>query len=94
MRAAGLVLTVMSAVLWSLAGAATWAGLDRNALAIQVGASTAVTVLAGLCWIAHSVRDRDKEALVYAIADFTQRRVTAPTRPEQRLRLVSEARSR
>ena len=88
MRVAAWVLTAMSVVFWSLAGAATWAGVDLRALAIEVGASCATTVLAGVCWIAFGVRDRDKDALVRAMAQVTIRRGQAETRPHS-LRRVS-----
>lgn len=94
MRAAAWALTAVSAVLWSLAGAATWAGIDPRALDIEVGAAVAATTLTGACLIAWAVRDREKQALTDALADFTLRRASAPTRPEQRLRLVGEARPR
>ena len=94
MRKAAWVLTAVSAVLWGFAGAATWAGLDSRALAIEAAASCAATVLAGVAWMAHAVRDRDKNALTEAIADFSLRRLTAPTRPERRLRLVGGVRPR
>ena len=73
-------------------GPVPWAGLDLRALAIEVGAAAAATVLAGACWISWAVRDRDKDALVTAIADFSQRRLSAPTRPE--IRLVRAVRPR
>lgn len=80
MRGAAWVLSAVSAVIWGLAGAATWGGVDRPALSIEANAAAALTVLAGLCVIAGSVRDRDKDALVTAWAEVSRRRAPAPTR--------------
>lgn len=88
LRATALALSGLSAALWSLAGAATWAGLDRAAISIESNGACAATVLAGLCWVAYHVRDRDKEVLVDAMADLSLRRATAQTRPERVLRRV------
>lgn len=88
LRIASKVLFVLSAALWGFAGAAAWAGVDAAAEPVEANAAAAATVLAGACLIAYAVRDRDKEALVTAMADFSQRRAMAETRPEQRLRRV------
>lgn len=85
MRRAAVVLGVLSIILWGFAGLATWAGLDRGALSIEANAAAAATSLMGACLIAWAMRDRDKDVLVTAMADFTLRRGSAPTRPEVRL---------
>jgi hypothetical protein len=87
MRRAAVVLSVLSVMFWVLAALSTWAGFDPRAVDIEAGAAVAITSLTGACLIAYGVRDRDKDALVLAIADFTQRRGSAPTRPEVRLHL-------
>jgi hypothetical protein len=89
LRTAAKVLFALSAALWGFAAAAAWAGVDVHAESIEANAAAAATVLGGMCLIAYAVRDRDKDALVEAIADFSQRRVTAETRPERRLHRVS-----
>lgn len=84
------MLTVLSTVLWGLAGAATWAAFDSHCVSIESNAACAATILAGLCWVAHVVRDRDKDVLVDAMADLSLRRAMSQTRPDlQRLRRVS-----
>lgn len=88
MRKAAWALTVMSAVLWGFAGAATWGDVDQRALSIEANAAAGVMVLAGLCWVGWAVRDRDKDVLVDAWAAVSSRRAAAPTRPERRLRRV------
>lgn len=88
LRATALALSVLSAAIWALAGAATWAAVDRGALVLEANAACAATMLAGLWWIAYAVRDRDKEALVEGMAVLTMRRGDAPTRPEYRLERV------
>ena len=94
MRKAAWVLTAVSAVLWILSALSTWAGFDPRALSIEANAAAAASVLVGLCLVASAARDRDKDALVRAMADFTQRRGTAPTRPEYRIHVVNGARLR
>ena len=88
MRKSALVLTAASGVLWGLSGASTWAGFDPHSVSIESNGACAATILAGLCWVAWAVRDRDKDVLVDAMASFSQRRGTAETRPERRLQRV------
>lgn len=88
LRIAARVLSAVSAVLWGMAALSTWAGIDPHALAIEANAAASASVLAGVCLIAYAVRDRDKDALVAAMADFSQRRATAETRPQAVLRRV------
>ncbi len=78
MRVAAWVLTVVSLVLWCFAGAATRRHPHAPALPVEVSGAGAATVLAGICWIAEGVRDRDKDALVRAMAEFTLQRGQAP----------------
>lgn len=66
LRAAALALSVLAAALWSLAGAATWAAFGPRAMPIESNAACAATVLAGVCWVARKMRDRDMVYLIDA----------------------------
>lgn len=88
MRVTARRYSVASFIFWTLAALATWANVASSALVLEVGAAVATTALAGAYRISYALRDRDKDALVQAMADFTQRRVSAPTRPEYRLHVV------
>lgn len=48
-------------------------------------AAATLTVLAGVTQMLHRVRDRDKDALVHALADVSLRRGLARTRPLKRV---------
>lgn len=77
---------VLSAGLWA-AGIATVGCLDEYALMLVAAAMT--VTLSGVAWgIALAARDRDKEALVRAMADFTMQRGQAVTGPQPRLQAV------
>lgn len=86
--------TFAAFVFWVLAGLATFANVVPCALVLEASAAVATTALAGAYRISYDIRDRDKDALVNAIGDFSQRRVTAETRPERRLHAVSGTRPR
>lgn len=85
MRKAAWVLTAVSGVLWGLAGASTWGDVDPRAVVIEAAAAVAAVGLAGLFWVAWAVRDRDKDALVRAMADFSQQRASRATAPLRRV---------
>lgn len=90
MRRAAVVLAILSVIFWSLAGLSD----DTHVFVVTACAAVAGTSLTGACLIAYAMRDRDKDMMVKAMADFSWRRVTAPTRPEYRLHVVRGARSR
>jgi len=83
-RFAARVLSVVSAALWPLLAAAAWQDMNRGVLIVGAAAVTVATVLAGLCWVACAVRDRDKDALIEGMAALTMRRATRETRTDLR----------
>jgi hypothetical protein len=81
LRIASVVTAVIAAALWGIA-----AILAGRSLAIDLAAAGTVTLSGVVFTVAYQVRDRDKNALVRAMAEVTIRRGQAPTQP---LRQVS-----
>ncbi len=76
LRIASVVTGVTAAVLWGLT-----ALLAGRCLSIDLAGAGTVTVSGAVFAVAYLVRDRDKDALVRAMAQVTIRRGQAPTVP-------------
>jgi hypothetical protein len=83
-------LLVISAILFTMLATALWALMI---LAVPVtpgvvpdvrfGAST-TAIIAAVCWVGFAANDRDKDALVTAMAEFSLRHAQKRTRPDLR----------
>jgi hypothetical protein len=85
-----VLIAIAAAVFWVAAGLATWGGIGHAALAFEVGAGTALSVIAALC--RHDAErawqdrerarlDRDRELLIRTLADAVPPRPLAKTMP-------------
>jgi hypothetical protein len=85
LRITSLITGVAAAALWGVAVAGIWVRME-DALAGDVRVmAAALTVVSVLLLVAYVVRDRDKDALVRAMAEVTIRRGQAPTVPLRRV---------
>jgi len=80
LRIASVVTVVIAAVLWGFA-----VPLSGRHLAIDLAGAATLTVTGAMFLLAYLVRDRDKDALVRAMAEVTMRRGQARTQPLRRV---------
>jgi hypothetical protein len=73
-----VLIAIAAAVFWVAAGLATWGGIGHAALAFEVGAGTALSVIAALC--RHDA-ERARELLIRTLADAVPPRPLAKTMP-------------
>lgn len=82
MRHFAWAFTVLSAVLWGIAVAAIWVPMEPAFLGDDRAMAATTSITGALLGTAYRLRDRDKDALVRAMAEVTTRRGTAPTRTD------------
>jgi hypothetical protein len=68
-------------LLWGTVGLSAWVRLDWHLMLLAGCAGSASAVLAGVMF----TRDREKDALVHALADLSLRRGLRQTRPLKRI---------
>jgi hypothetical protein len=76
---------VCAALLWGTVGASFWVHVNWHVLVLAGPGGAASIVLASMRYMLAAEADRDKDALVRALADLTLRRGLARTRPLKRV---------
>jgi hypothetical protein len=81
LRIASVVTGIIAVALWGVAVTGIWVHMEDVLLGDARVMAGALTVVSVLLLVAYMVRDRDKDALVRAMAEVTIRRGQAPTEP-------------
>ena len=80
-----IIAGVTAAALWGMSIAAIWVHLNEDLVGNDRFMAATLTVVSVFLEVVYSIRDRDKDALVRAMADFTLTRGQAPTAPLRRV---------